>query len=77
MTRLLRTSILGMASAAAIAWATAGSALADGLGSDFDAAKAGDQTLTLWWLSTVSMTIGSNLSVLFNTKYSIFVNNKR
>ena len=47
MTRLLRTSILGMASAAVIALATATSALADGLGSGFDAAKAGNKTLTL------------------------------
>ena len=38
------------ASAAAIILATANGALADGLGSDFDASKAGDQTLTLWWL---------------------------
>ena len=50
MTKSLTASFVGAASAAAIILATAHGVLAEGLGSDFDASKAGDQTLTLWWL---------------------------
>jgi multiple sugar transport system substrate-binding protein len=39
-----------LAVAGALALSPAHQALADGLGSDYDVSKAGDQELTLWWL---------------------------
>ncbi|MFO1038177.1 MAG: extracellular solute-binding protein [Geminicoccaceae bacterium] len=45
----LKTSVISLTSAAVMAL-VAGQARAEGLGSDFDVSKVGDQTLTLWWL---------------------------
>ena len=50
MKKSLKASLVGTASAAAIVLGMSGFALGDGLGSDFDPSKVGEQTLTLWWL---------------------------
>jgi multiple sugar transport system substrate-binding protein len=42
--------LASLALAGALVMQTMHTAAADGLGSDYDVSKAGDQTLTLWWL---------------------------
>ena len=48
--KYLARTALASALAVCGAWALASAASADGLGSDYDVSKAGEQELTLWWL---------------------------
>jgi ABC-type glycerol-3-phosphate transport system substrate-binding protein len=50
MIKKRRGGLWAMAAAAVLATLTGGAAWAEGLGSAYDPSKAGEKTLTVWWL---------------------------